>query len=305
MRGGGVGWFDADGTPLPTAGVKSEESMATQLKYDSPGLMADVKAGPEGFRILLVSMCSHDIYAGNEGYDPFNPHVDAAGDSVVTNGLTSTKAAIQYTLAHYPTDDYFLHGTSAGSVGSFHVAWALQRQGIPPAGFVADSGILNQAWQRYVAETGISGSAGCEKATEERGYGVLGRISPEIGDPVNEPHLLVSRGDLTVPAMHVWNHADNNVCGDVMIPCPLPDGSNPMLQAADCVHEPMRLAIEALPAGSHSDNMAVCVEGGDASMPCDRHVVTGTNNAVNSDPTEPADFQEAILVWVRARLADD
>ena len=41
MRGGGAGWFDTDGTPQPTAGVKSEESLTQQLKYDTPGLMAE------------------------------------------------------------------------------------------------------------------------------------------------------------------------------------------------------------------------------------------------------------------------
>jgi hypothetical protein len=250
-------------------------------------------------------MCSHDVYAGSNGYDPYNPNVTADGRRRPTTGLTATKAAIQFTQARHPTDDYVLHGTSAGGVGTFHVAWALQQQGIPPTGLVSDSGIINQAWQRYVAETGISGSAGCEKATEERGYGLLARISPAIGDPANEPHLLVSRRDLTVPVMHVFNQADSNQCGDVQIPCPLPDGSTIPLAAASCNHEPMRRAIEALPASARSDTMGLCVEGGDAAMPCDRHVVTTVANGTSSAPGQPTDYQAAILTWVRARLADD
>jgi hypothetical protein len=305
MRGGGAGWFDSDGSPLPTAGVKSEESLTQQLKYDTPGLMASVKAAPEGFRTLIVSMCSHDVYAGSNSYDPYNANLTPQGTNRPTTGLTATKAAIQFTRAAYPTDDYFLHGTSAGAVGTFHVAWALQQQGIPPTGFISDAGVINQAWQRYVAETGISGSPGCEKATEERGYGLLGRIAPEIGDPANEPHLLLSRRALTVPAMHVYNQADSNQCGNVPIPCPLPDGTTVTLWAASCNHELVRRAIEALPASAHSDTMGLCVEGGDAAMPCDRHVTTTSNNGVSSAPGEPADYQAAILTWVRARLADD
>jgi hypothetical protein len=34
------------------------------------------------------------------------------------------------------------------------------------------------------------------------------------------------------------------------------------------------------------------------------HVVTTRKNGVNTDPAAPADYQSAILTWVRARLAD-
>lgn len=306
MRGGGAGWFGPDGAPLPNAAVKSEESLNQQLGFDTPGLMSSVKAGPEGFRILIVSMCSHDVYGGSDHHDPFNPNLTPAGQPRPTTGLTATKAAIQFTQALYPTDDYVLHGTSAGGVGTFHVAWALQQQGIPPTAIVSDSGIINQAWQRYVAENGLPGALGCEQATtEDRGEGLLARLAPEVGDPVNEPHLLVSRGDLTVPVMHVYNHADNNQCGDAQMPCPLPDGSTPVMNAADCNNEPMRRAITALGAGTRSVTMGLCVEGGDAATPCDRHVITTLANGLNSDPTQPADYQAAIHEWVRDRLADD
>jgi hypothetical protein len=134
---------------------------------------------------------------------------------------------------------------------------------------------------------------------------VLGRIDRFLGDPANQPHLLVGSGRLTVPVVHIWNHADHNVCGAALMPCPLPDGSTPMLQAADCNHEPMRLAIAGLGAGSRSLAMGVCVEGSDTAVPCDRHVVTAGVGLVNSDPSQPADYQAAILDWVRARLADD
>src|SRR3954471_910417 len=93
MRGGGVGWFDEDGTPQPTAGNKSEIDLAALLQFDSPGLMASVKAAPEGFRVLLVSMGSHDVYAGNNTADPHNPNTTPDGKPRPTTGLISTKAA--------------------------------------------------------------------------------------------------------------------------------------------------------------------------------------------------------------------
>ncbi|MBX3284558.1 MAG: hypothetical protein KF703_04370 [Actinobacteria bacterium] len=305
MRGGGAGWFAADGSPQPTAGVKSEESFSTQLGYVDKGLTALVQAAPEGFRVLVVSMCSHDIYAGNDTPDPNNPNTTPDGAARPTTGLTATKAAIQFATATYPTDDFFLHGTSAGSVGTFGVAWALQQQGLAPAGIVADATVLNQEWQRYVFENGVQGSVGCEKATEERGVGVLGRIDPELGDPANQPDHLVAEGRLTVPILHLWNHGDQNSCGSVPIDCPLHDGTTMVLGATDCAHEPLRRAIAGLPAGSRSVNLPVCVEGGDATTSCDRHVVTTAKNGVNTDPASPADYNAAILAWVRARLADD
>jgi hypothetical protein len=171
---------------------------------------------------------------------------------------------------------------------------------------ISDSGVINQAWQLYIAEHGVpGGGTGCQKVTEERGFGVLGRIDRFLGDPANQPHLLVSSGRLTVPIVHIWNHADHNVCGAALMPCPLPDGSTPTMQAADCNHEPMRLAIAGLGAGSRSLAMGVCVEGSDTGTPCDRHVVTAGANLVNSDPAQAPDHQATILAWVRARLADD
>jgi hypothetical protein len=304
MRGGGAGWFDVNGNPLPNKNVKSEESFDTQLRYDTDGLMADVKAAPQNFRILIVSMCSHDIYGGVNTLDPNNPHMPG-GAPATTNGLISTKAAIQFTTRRLPTDDFFLHGTSAGGVGSFHVAWGLQRQGLAPAGVVSDSGVLNQAWQRYVSENGVPGATGCEKTTIERGDGVVARIAPEVSDPANEPHLLVGDGRLAVPVMHVWNRGDVNVCGSTPIQCPLPDDTAPILPAATCNHEPMRRAIASLGPASRSLSFGVCVEGNDTTAPCDRHVVTTMANGINTDPTAPADYQQAILDWVVARLADD
>ena len=111
-----------------------ESTLSDLLQFDTPGLMASVKAAPEGFRVLLVSMCSHDLYGGNNTADPNNPNLTAAGSPVTTNGLIATKAAVQYTQAQYPTTKFFLHGTSAGGAGTFAVAWGLQLQGDPPAG---------------------------------------------------------------------------------------------------------------------------------------------------------------------------
>ncbi len=298
MRGGGVGWFDEDGQPQPTAGNKSEIDLTTMLNFDTPGLMASVKAAPEGFRLLLVSMCSHDVYGGNNNNDPHNPNTTPDGKPRLTTGLISTKAAVQFARGAYPTTKYFLHGTSAGGAGSLHVAWALQQQGIPPAGLVSDSGVINHAWESDAVAQGA-----CPPDPDKQRGAVALRIDPDVIKAENQPDNLVARGDLTVPVMHVWNHADQNSCGSTPMQCHLRDGSTVTLGAADCRHENLRRAIAGLGAGSRSVNMPVCVtaSGGPA---CGVHVVTTRANGVNTDPAAPRDYQAAILTWVRARLAD-
>jgi hypothetical protein len=148
MRGGGVGYFDSNGKPQPSAGNKSEESAATSIGFvRDTGLMALVRADPAGFRLLSVSMCNHDIYSGGDQPDPNNPNTLPDGSGRTVNGLFATKAAIQFARAKYPTGKFFLHGTSAGSAGALSVSWGLQKQGIPPAGAIADSGEVNVEWE--------------------------------------------------------------------------------------------------------------------------------------------------------------
>ena len=125
MRGGGVGYFDSQGRPQPSAGNKTEEgitSLANTVRH--VGLTARVRDDPAGFRLLSVSMCDHDIYSGGEQPDPNNPNRQPDGSGRSTNGLFATKAAIQYATAKLPTSKTFLHGTSAGSFGAFSVATA-------------------------------------------------------------------------------------------------------------------------------------------------------------------------------------
>src|SRR3954451_24553798 len=149
MRGGGVGFFDSNGVPQPSAGNKSEESAATSISFvRDVGLMGLVRDDAAGFRLASVSMCDHDIYSGGDQPDPNNPNTLPDGSGRTVNGLFATKAAIQYALAKYPTSKFFLHGTSAGSAGALSVSWGLQAQGTPPAGAVADSGVVNLEWER-------------------------------------------------------------------------------------------------------------------------------------------------------------
>jgi hypothetical protein len=303
MRGGGFGYFDSTGTPQPTAGNMSEIGLTDLLAFDTPGLMQLVKNAPEGFRVMLVSMCSHDLYGGNNTTDPYNPNVDAGGKPRLTNGLVSAKAAIQYTTAQYPTTKFFLHGTSAGGAGTFAVAWALQLQGLPPAGIVSDSGVINPGWEAASNAQGTCDGYPSDHTPADIA-GISGRVDPDVANPANAPDKLISSGQLTVPVMHVWNHGDVNSCGETPMTCTLIDGSTTTMGAADCRHELVRAAIAAQGPTSRSANIAVCVAGAAGTGPCSEHVVTTRAHPVNTDPNSPSDYQGAILTWVEARLAD-
>ena len=91
MHGGGVGYFDADGNPVPGPGQKVEES-GTSLtnRLTNNGLLGRIRQDPAGFRTLAVSYCSHDLYAGSVTPDPHNPNLTPEGGSRPTTGLPST-----------------------------------------------------------------------------------------------------------------------------------------------------------------------------------------------------------------------
>jgi hypothetical protein len=44
----------------------------------------------------------------------------------------ATKAAIQFARDRFATPKHFLHGGSAGSIGTYSAGWALQQQGLAP-----------------------------------------------------------------------------------------------------------------------------------------------------------------------------
>jgi hypothetical protein len=300
MHGGGVGWFAPDGTPMPDAAHKSEEGPVLTDSLTQGGLMSRVRSDAAAFRLLSVSMCDHDIYAGGDQPDPNNPNTTPDGKPRTVNGLFATKAAIQFALKKLPTSKFFLHGTSAGGSGVWSVAYALEEQGLPPAGAVADSGVINYEWQQAVNQQ--LPSASCARPQSVLDI-VKQRLHPTLTAEGNQPDQLIARGDLTVPTLHVWNQADHVSCGAAPMQCPLRDGTTVTLSAADCHHEPMRRAIEALGPGSKSVNMRLCVSPAGHPGTCTLHTPTN-DDLPNTDPAWPSDANTAAMGWVDARLND-
>ncbi len=300
MHGGGVGYFDASGNPIPSSKEKVEESAASlNTMLDNGGLMARVRADAAGFRTLAVSYCSHEIYGGLNTPDPHNPNTTPDGKARPTTGLIATKAAIQFAQSKYPTTKTFLHGGSAGSAGAYYMAWALQLQGIPPAGVVADASVVNAE----AMQAGFNAGICTDNNDPARTAAVSARIHPDVANVNNEVDKLVSSGRLTVPLLNIWNHGDVNTCGSPPVACPMRDGSTVTMGMTDCVHEPLRRAIAAQGPTSKSMNLPLCVDN-DPVADCSVHVVTNKPGLVNTDPSSPPDYLTTIMSWVHARLAD-
>ena len=226
MHGGGIGYFNAAGTAVPSERWMHEESLASLMGSFDTGLMASVLGGAEEFRAVIVSMCSHDLYAGANTPDRNNPNLTPEGSPRTTNGLLATKAAVQFATGAFPTDDVFLQGGSAGSAGAIHVAWSMQLQGIAPAGVVADAGVINLGYEQGQIDQGLP----CARPAEAAEV-LPSRFHPDIASPANQPHLLVADvgrvdGDpqRVVPAD--GDHRadlDDRVEGDVALLAPLGD----------------------------------------------------------------------------------
>ena len=301
MRGGGVGFFDAAGNPVPGPGNKTENNFNALINFaEGNDLNERVNQLPAGFRDLSVSMCSHDIYAGGDQVDPNNPNLTPDGQPRHTNGLFATKAAIRFVQERYPTTRTFLHGTSAGSAGTFSVAYSLQLEDRPVAGYVADSGVPNPQSEIDHNNAGTSCARGAAALAA-----ITARIHPDLAS--TPPDQLVGNGLSVSPVFNIWNRNDTNACGDETLPCTLPDGSVQVLSGSECREARISAAIRALPPERNSVDMKVCVESGSGPAGnCLRHVVTnvGPKNFPNTDPSAPADYNGAILDWVGQRTAD-
>ena len=86
------------------------------------------------------------------------------------------------------------------------------------------------------------------------------RVHPQFANVDNEPDKLVTRGQLTVPILHLWNPGDGQTCGTHSMLCPLRDGTTVTLGSTDCSHEPLELAIAAQGLTSKSLNMRLGVD---------------------------------------------
>ncbi|MEM9255833.1 MAG: hypothetical protein AAGA91_10305 [Pseudomonadota bacterium] len=147
LHGGGVGHFDDDGTYHAVNGQTAETWNEEETFQDLQGIMETrtLEGGlvinntltrriQDGYRLLVVSMCDHDLYSGLG-----TPYTDNPNPNAEVNGMQATMSAVDYVVANYPTAEVWAHGTSAGSTGVYNLAMSFAAEGIHLTGAVPDS----------------------------------------------------------------------------------------------------------------------------------------------------------------------
>lgn len=301
MHGGGVGAFDQNGDYVP---ANLEERLDEEVGSGLAGLMLEtglvtlVRQHAAGFRFLMPSLCDHDVYSGVGLPDPNNPYSpDENGELRAADGLLAAKAALSFTRDRAATTHIFLHGTSAGSIGAFSVAYTLERSGLVLSGIVMDSHVLSEAFVDLIA-------AGCSDYDPELTRLKIGPLT----DPEHLPDRVVARGDITVPILHVWDRGDPGCCGETPYTYLDTQGVEQTLGACDYHHEAFRAAIELAPPGGASQNLRLCVNNPATTTPfaCNMHSPTKIAFDEPSPPGDQdqggADYNQRILEWVAQRL---
>ncbi|MBI5528824.1 MAG: hypothetical protein HY897_21045 [Deltaproteobacteria bacterium] len=301
LHGGGVGAFASDGSYVPPNfypdSIDEEQFTSLGNLANETGLVAKVRNHTAGFRFLMPSMCDHDVYSGVGVPEPNNPNSpDENGKTRAADGLLATKAAIAFTRQKYATAHTFLHGTSAGSIGCFSVAYSFERAGLSLSGIVMDSHVFSEAFKEIIA-------AGCTAYDSQL---VAAKVGP-MTDQENIPDRVVSRGDIDVPIMHVWSRGDGSCCGETPITFTDDQGQEQTMGMCDYHHEALRKAIAAAPPGGSSENLRMCVNAPGSGGGCNMHSPTKIDYA-EPDPDGDLDhgnrdYNQYIIDWVTQRLS--
>ena len=223
LHGGGVGYFDQEqnyhGVLNQTEDTWNREETFADLAetfrlriIDGSGQLEDqtlVRRVQEGYRLVVVSMCDHDLYSGGGTPYPNNP----AGGEV--NGLQATMAAIDYVAANYPTTHVFAHGTSAGSFGAFSVAMGFALEGSPLTAIVPDSGISDP---RYLnindAYVGVPGYT--IRDPEFDSVGVIEKVGVTVNLSLSlYPEAMIAAGFVDTPSLFIGGSVDPFCAGNL------------------------------------------------------------------------------------------
>ena len=256
LHGGGVGHFDDEGNYYAvlgqTANTWNEEETFQDLQQILEVRTLDggqvinntlTRRIQDGYRLLVVSMCDHDLYSGLGTPYPDNPNPGAK-----VNGMQATMSAVDYVVANYPTTQVWAHGTSAGSSGTYNLAMSFAAEGINLTGAVPDSLFPTPRAIPLTAAYGGDPSSPYqsgfdpEAAAEKIGfYGDLSRGA--------YPEARIAAGFKDVPFLFVGGRNDWFCNHDLpAIPEALAEGIN---HNCDYYHEGISQVIAAQPDSPH------------------------------------------------------
>ena len=260
LHGGGAGYYDENQqyvigvshvTGLPHANNHNTEKTIENLKngqliYNTTTNSGEIESSTltrrimEGYRILIVSMSDHDLHSGMGTPYPNNPN----GGEV--NGLQANMAAIDYTVANYSTTHVFAHGTSAGSIGAFTLAYAYNLEGVKLNGIIMDSHLAS-----YRTETLVGSLAGESGFVFPADFDIIeaGKKVGWIADRDRFPGIeYVIDNGYDIPSLDIYGNLDPG-CGGGL--ARIDEAHSVGLDNCDWVHDGFRQAVAAQPNSIH------------------------------------------------------
>ena len=224
LHGGAVGYWDDQGDYY-AAKNQTEDSHNHQEDFDrliwhlevrtldgngQPEDQTLVRRIQEGYRVLVVSYCDHDLYLGLGSEYPNHP----SNPDAQVNGLQATMAAIDYTAATYPTTHVWAHGTSAGSAGVWGLASSYGQEGTPLTGGIADSTIMSPNYGTVVDTLAPLGQTPLAPGFESAGVTEKVKFFADPAIPAYPEAQIVDRDFRAVPVIWIGGDADPFCSGD-------------------------------------------------------------------------------------------
>ena len=259
LHGGGTGYYDDQGVYITVVNQTEDtfnheetfddlwDAQVLRRVVDDNGQLLDstlTRRIEEGYRLLVVSMCDHDLFSGLGTPYPNNP-----GREV--NGLQATLAALDYTVANYSTTHVFGYGTSAGSPGVYSLASSLATEGNPLTGMVADSYIVTP--RLLPGYDAFSGQPGYPFGSDYDEQGVTDKVGffADLSVPVY-PEARVNDGFADVPMLFIAGD-DDPFCGGNQLP--LAEAVADGMSNCNWLFDGLRQAVAGQPNSPHQVNV--------------------------------------------------
>ena len=261
LHGGGYGYFDenqqykigvrpTDGAPRNPNQHNTEKTLERlrddQLIYNTHTNSGQIENSTltrrimEGYRILIVSMSDHDLHSGMG-----TPYLNNPNGGEV-NGLQANMAAIDYTVENYPTTHVFAHGTSAGSIGAFTLAYAYNLEGVKLNGIIMDSHLASYRTETLIGSlVGESGFVFPSDFDIVEGSKKVGWIADRDRFPGIE--YVIDNG-YDIPSLDIYGNLDPG-CGGGLDR--IDEAHSVGLDNCDWVHDGFRQAVGAQPNSIH------------------------------------------------------
>ena len=300
LHGGGVGYFSPDGTPQPSAGQKVEENPATQIANLSKGLNGQIRGQTVGYRMLAVSMCNHDIDSGARHPRSQQPEHDTRRRAPDGERPVRHQGCHPVRVGPLPHRRPLPLRHERRRVRRLQRRMGLERQGIAATGIVADSGILNVAWQYAVKDSPSAAGAASPRSS-----------SPSGSTPTSWPTA-------TTPTSWwptVGSARRCSTCSRSAIPASAAPGRSRAAARRHDRHDELGRVPARADAGHHrgagarqqvAERRTVRRSG---RRPRQRHVRTTPRRASRAWSTAiadwPADYNSVVVDWIADRRADD